>query len=163
MLSEFEELFPDWNTAGVIQPLLHKGEWAIHEVLPVLLSLVGPSEVKIATFNIAEDSLRELFFLVDEGKITNLSMLLDTNVKRHKIDMLLFAMHITPFIRTDSNHAKILLVKNKDYSFGIVGSANLNQPRRLEAGFWFTRGDFFDFFTARFNYFFNEAAPYDFF
>ena len=117
----FDRLFPDLGS-GTIEPLIHKGEWAIHEVLPFLLQRIGPAQVKIATFSISEDSLRPLFFLVESGSITKLTLLLDATVKRHKLDMLLFALNITPAIRIDSNHAKILLVRS--HAFGeIVESA----------------------------------------
>lgn len=62
-------------------------------------------------------------------------MLLDTTVKRHKIDLLLFAANISPEIRIDSCHAKVLLVENERYKFGIIGSANLNLNHRWEAGY----------------------------
>ena len=139
---------------------MHKGEWAIHHVLPILLSALGPSAVKIATFSVSEDSLRPLFFLADEGKIQDLKLLLDTTVKRHKLDLLLFAVGITPEIRIDSCHAKVLLVENEQYKFGIVGSANMNQNHRWEAGFYFTAGSHFDYFTQIFNEAYQNAMPY---
>ena len=159
--SEFDQLFPGYDCQGTIEPLMHKGEWAVHEVLPILLERIGSAEVMIATFSISEDSLRPIFFLVDARKITKLTMLLDTTVKRHKLDMLLFAANITPDIRIESNHAKVLLVKNDNYSFGIVGSSNLNQPRRIEAGFYFTAGKHFDFFEKQFYNFYLDAMPYE--
>lgn len=139
---------------------MHKGDWAIHEVLPSLLSEIGPAAVKIATFSISEDSLRPLFFLADENKITDLTLLLDTTVKRHKLDLLLFASNITPKIRIDSCHAKLLLVENEKFKFGIVGSANLNQNRRWEAGFYFTSGHHFDYFSDMFNQIYKNAINY---
>ncbi len=66
---------------------MHKGEWAIHEVLPSLLCAIGEADVRIATFSVSEDSLRPLFFLTDEAKIRNLTLLLDHTVKRHKRDL----------------------------------------------------------------------------
>ena len=120
---------------GSIEPFMHKGDWAIHEVLPSLLSEIGPADIRIATFSISEDSLRPLFFLADDKKITGLTLLLDTTVKRHKLDLLLFASNITPRIRIDSCHAKVLLVENDKYQFGIAGSANLNQNHSWENGF----------------------------
>lgn len=146
---------------GSIEPFMHKGDWAIHEVLPSLLSAIGPASVRIATFSISEDSLRPLFFLSDEGKITDLTLLLDTTVKRHKLDLLLFASSITPSIRIDSCHAKLLLVENEQYKFGIVGSANLNQNRRWEAGFYFTAGRHYDYFAQMFNESYKDALNYD--
>lgn len=139
---------------------MHKGEWAIHEVLPTLISAIGPASVKIATFSISEDSLRPLFFLTEDGKITGLQMLLDTTVKRHKIDLLLFAANISPEIRIDSCHAKVLLVENEQYKFGIVGSANLNQNHRWEAGFYFTAGKHYDYFAKEFDKSFENAMNY---
>lgn len=139
---------------------MHKGDWAIHEVLPSLLSEIGPATVRIATFSISEDSLRPLFFLADEKRITSLTLLLDTTVKRHKLDLLLFASNITPDIRIDSCHAKLLLVGNEEYQFGIVGSANLNQNRRWEAGFYFTSGCHYDYFSDMFNKSYENAINY---
>lgn len=140
---------------------MHKGEWAIHEVLPSLLSAIGPSEIRIATFSVSEDSLRPLFFLSDEQKITGLKLLLDTTVKRHKLDLFLFASNITPEIRIDSCHAKLLLVENQDYRFGIVGSANLNQNHRWESGFYFTAGRHYDYFSNMFNQAYKNALSYE--
>lgn len=100
---------------------MHKGDWAIHEVLPSLLSAIGPAKVKIMTFSISEDSLRPLFFLADERKIESLTLLLDMTVKRHKLDLLLFASNISPSIRIDSCHAKLLLVEN-------IGNINSGLP-----------------------------------
>jgi len=157
----FEQLFPGFDSSGTIEPFIHKGEWAIHEVLPFLLERTGPAEVKIATFSISEDSLRPLFFLVESGMITKLTLLLDIMVKRHKLSLLLFAANITSEIRIESNHSKILLIENDNHAFGIVGSANLNQPKRIEAGFYFTKGKFFDFYDNAFDNYFNESIPYD--
>ena len=75
--------------------------------------------------------------------------------------MLLFALNITPTIRIDNNHSKLLLVNNDTHAFGIVGSANLNQPRRIEAGIYFTAGKLFDFYNNAFDNYFNEAIPYE--
>ena len=129
---------------------MHKGDWAIHEVLPSLLSAIGPAKVKIMTFSISEDSLRPLFFLADERKIESLTLLLDMTVKRHKLDLLLFASNISPSIRIDSCHAKLLLVENRQHKFGIAGSANLNQNHRWENGFYFTSGKHYEYFSQMF-------------
>lgn len=159
-MNKFQDNFPHALCPGSIEPFMHKGEWAIHEVLPTLISAIGPASVKIATFSISEDSLRPLFFLTEDGKITVLQMLLDTTVKRHKIDLLLFAANISPEIRIDSCHAKVLLVENEQYKFGIVGSANLNQNHRWEAGFYFTAGKHYDYFAKEFDKSFENAMNY---
>ena len=160
-MTQLQDNFPLATCHGSIEPFMHKGDWAIHEVLPSLLSTIGPASVRIATFSISEDSLRPLFFLSDEGMITDLTLLLDTTVKRHKLDLLLFASNITPSIRIDSCHAKLLLVENEKYKFGIIGSANLNQNHRWEAGFYFTAGSHYDYFFHMFNESYKDALNYD--
>ena len=146
----FEKLLTPGLKPGVTA-FHHKGEWAIHEALSVLLSFTGPADVMIETFNVSEAALRPMFFGVEDGSIRSLKMILDVNVKRHKLEMLLFAAGITPTIHITVNHAKVLLIKNDKYKIGIVGSANANQPMRYEAGFLFCNQDgLFDFFEKEF-------------
>ena len=158
---QFNQLFPGALLPETIEPFIHKGEWAIHDVLPILLEQIGPAEVKVATFSISEDSLRPMFFLVEYGSISKLTLLLDMTVKRHKFDMLLFASNITPTIRLESNHAKMLLVCSDTHRFGIVGSANMNQVKRFEAGFYFTAGKYFDYFSNMFDKIYDQSIPYE--
>jgi PLD-like domain len=157
----FEELLtPELNL--VVKGFHHKGEWAIHEALTVLLSRTGPASVMMETFNVSEDALRPMFFEVEAGHITDLRLVLDMNVKRHKLEMLLFAAGITPDIRLASCHAKILLIRNERYRIGIVGSANANQPIRYEAGFIFTDPGLFALFEETFNRVFNDdSIPFE--
>ncbi|MFK2112233.1 hypothetical protein ACIXIO_02340 [Bacteroides fragilis] len=75
--------------------------------------------------------------------------------------MLLFASNITPRIRIDSCHAKVLLVENDKYQFGIAGSANLNQNHRWENGFYFTSGKHFNYFSEMFEQAYNQAISYE--
>lgn len=155
---QFQKLFPKADLPGIVEPFMHKGEWALHQVLPILLSAYGPSSICISSFNVSEESLRALFFSPD---ITELTMLLDTTVRRHKLDLLLFAANITPNIRLDSCHAKIFLAESATRKFGIVGSANLNLNHRWESGFYFTEGPIFDFFHTKFHEAYADALPYN--
>jgi hypothetical protein len=159
--NKFDRLFPRAFAPGIIEPFMHKGEWAIHEVLPFLLLDHKKADITIATFNISEESLRPLFFLVEEEKIKSLTLLLDITVKRHKLDMLLFAANITTNIRINNNHAKILLVENEKLKFGIVGSANLNENHRWESGFYFTDISVFEYFKKEFEKAYNESIPFE--
>lgn len=142
----FSRFFPKAFDSEIIEPFFHKGDWAIHDVLPSLLSTITNADIYISTFSVSEDSLRPLFFLQEEKRIRSLNLLLDMTVKRHKLELLLFAANITPLIHINSVHAKVLLVENEQYRFGIVGSANMNVNARYEAGFYFTSKTHFDFF-----------------
>ena len=154
---EFRLLFPDFAKPGTIKPYLQKGDWAVHEILPVFL-LNKKADIRIATYSISEDSLRPLFFLSKSEQIRSLKLLLDTTIKRHKLPLLLFAEGFVPIIGTDAVHAKILLVDvDKEHRFGIVGSANLNRNHRWESGFYFTAGEHYDYFEKMFDVALNQS------
>ncbi|MGL4908525.1 MAG: hypothetical protein ACRC9X_08760 [Bacteroidales bacterium] len=143
-------------------PFMHKGEWAVHNVLPIFLEHTGAASVDIATFNISEDSLRPLFMSVEKQAITQLRLLLDMNVKRHKVSMLCFAKGITENIRITSNHAKLLLVQNDRYTITLLGSANLNTNARWENGVMFTCAEIFNYFKTQFDNAYNTGHSFDF-
>lgn len=156
--NKFDRLFPEGILRESIVPFVHKGEWAIHELLPFLLSVIGSAHVRIATFNISEDSLRSIFFLQESGDILGLDLLLDTTVRRHKLELLLFAANITPSIRLTNNHMKVMLIENNTWKVGIVGSANMNNNPRYEAGFIFTGAEHFDYFKEAFEQTFTNDS-----
>lgn len=153
-----DKFFPQALLPGVIEPYMHKGEWAVHQVLPVLLDAIGPADVRLMSYNISEESLRAFSELDD---LRSLKMVLDVGIQRHKIDLLFFASGITPDIRLDNSHAKVMLCENEAYSFGIVGSANLNRAIRYESGFYFTSGRFYDYFRDQFETIYDSALPAD--
>ncbi|MDR1716344.1 MAG: hypothetical protein LBS20_10905 [Prevotella sp.] len=160
--NELDSLFPDGLKPGLIIPYVHKGKWAIHELLPILLEQTGTAAVRIATFNISEDSLRPLFFLVEKQKVSELRLLLDMNVKRHKIDLLLFAANITSNVRLSSTHMKVMLIENEHWNVGVVGSANMNNNPRYEAGFIFTDTNHYRYFRNAFTEAYeNDSLPFN--
>lgn len=159
--SDIHKLFSSGLSPEMTIPYIHKGEWAIHELLPILLSCIGPADVRIATFNISEDSLRPLFFMLEKKEILTLKLLLDMNIKRHKLDLLLFAANITPEIQLTSTHMKVMLVENEKLKFGIAGSANMNVNPRYEAGFMFTGLAHYSYFKSHFEDIFNnDSLPF---
>lgn len=153
-----DQFFPQALLPGVIEPFVQRGEWAVHEVLPVLLDAIGPADVRLMSYNISEESLRA-FSEADDMR--SMKMLLDLSIQRHKIDLLLFAMEITPDIRIEHTHAKVLLCENNRYQFGIVGSANLNRAIRYESGFYFTSGRHYEYFRDCFESIYGDALPVD--
>lgn len=154
------DIFPKILTPGSIEPFMIFGEWSIHSIIGDVLKELGPSEVRISTYGVAEDALRTLFLQVDNGNITNLRLLLDLKHKRHKLSMYMFAAKITPEIYLTGNHSKLVLIENDRHRFGIEGSANLNTNNRWENGFYFTEGRFYDYFKQKFDEITKEAIPY---
>lgn len=158
-MSEFSDLIAKGIPS--LKGFHHKGEWAIHEALNELLMVTGPAFVMMETFNISEDALRPLLLNVESGLIEDLKLVLDLNIKRHKLDILLFANSITNHVHLSACHAKVLLIENERYHIGIVGSANANQPIRYEAGFLFSDKKTFDFFRSSFEELYdNDSIPF---
>lgn len=145
----------------MVIPYVHKGVWAVHEVLPFLYSEIGAFHLSLATFNISEDALRPIFFMKDRNEFLSTRFLFDNNVKRHKLDMLLFANNIADQVRTSHSHMKVMLCHNDDVSLSIVGSANMNRNLRHEAGFFSTDKDIFQYYLDYYNNIFeNDSIPF---
>ncbi len=159
---DFDQLFPQGMKSGQITPYIHKGKWAVHEVLPILLEEIGrPAIVRVATFNISEDSLRPMFFLKEQGKISDLRLLLDMNVKRHKLDILLFASNIADSVHVTSSHMKLILFESDGFCAGLVGSANMNNNPRYEGGISFTEENIYSYFANKYDQIFdNDSLPF---
>lgn len=123
--TQFSEYFPLGIEPGMIVPYAHKGKWAVHELLPFFFDELGSFHLSLATFNISEESLRPIFFMKDRGELLSARFLFDTNIRRHKIDMLLFARSVADDIRLSSSHMKVMLCCNDFTSIAVVGSANM--------------------------------------
>lgn len=134
-MNKFKEYFPNGVQPGKIIPYAHKGEWAVHELLPFLFSEIGPFHLALATFNVSEDSLRPIFFMRERGELLSVKFLFDNNVKRHKVDMLFFSSNIADSVRTSASHMKLMLCWTDKIGISVVGSANMNRNIRHEAGF----------------------------
>lgn len=150
------------NSIDGVAPYQHKGEWSIQESVSSILDMTGPADVMLETFNISEEAIRTLFVELENKRIRSLRIIVDQNVRRHKIGTLLFARNITSDIHVTNCHSKVLLVSNEKYRIGIVGSANFNQPLRYEAGVIITNENLFNFFLTSFKeIYLHDSTPFD--
>lgn len=157
----FKDYFPLGPLPGKIIPYAHKGEWAVHEILPFLFNYVGPFHLSVASFNISEDSLRPIFFMKDRKELLSVRFLFDHNVHRHKIDMMFFSSGIADQIRISSTHMKLLICHNRLINLAMVGSANMNRVTRHEAGIITTEDATFNYYKNYFNNVFdNDSIPF---
>jgi len=138
-------------------PYYSNSEFSSHNVLEYLLSLTGPSSVRISSFSLSETSLRSFVRLMEAGLITGLQCLLDLSVKRHRLGLLFFATNIESNVALAKNHAKIILVENDQYAWVVVGSANLNENDKLEAGIASGDPAIFGFFSGAFDSFYSNG------
>ena len=150
---DIDALFPGLDDPDVIAPYMHRGEWAVHEVLPMLVERMGPCDIRLATYMVSDESLRVLGGL----KVRSLRLIVDMTVQRHKLPLLLFAENMLGDVRLDACHAKVLLMESDTKQFGIVGSANLNLAHRWESGFYFTKGKHYEYFRQQFERAYTDA------
>lgn len=161
MKNKFFKYFPHGLLPGKTIPFAHKGEWAVHEVLPFIFSQVGSFHLSLATFNLSEDSLRPIFFMKERSELLTARFLLDANIRRHKIDMMFFSTSIADDIRVSSTHMKVLLCENRTLKLALVGSANMNKNIRHEAGIITTDKYMFDYYMDYFQYvFLSDSLPF---
>ena len=158
---KFAKLLPHGLGPNLIVPYAHKGEWAVHELLPFFFSEIGPFHLSLSTFNISEDSLRPIFYMKERGEIISARFLFDNNIKRHKLDMILFAGSIADDIRTSSTHMKLLIASTEELHIAVVGSANMNRNIRHEAGIIATDKTLSDYYSSYFDSVFeNDSLPF---
>ena len=161
MDSKFLEYFPQGLLPGKTIPYAHKGDWAVHDVLPFLFEQVGAYHLRLATFNVSEDSLRTIFFMKDRGELISTHFLYDINIRRHKLDMILFSTSIADDIRVSSTHMKIILCENDNLKFVMMGSANMNKNMRHEAGIFSTDDEMYLYYKNYFQQvFYGDSEPF---
>lgn len=110
------------------------GEWSLHDLVFHLLSITGPAEITMATWSVSEDAVRLMLKNIEHGLIKKLSLLLDWRVKVRRPEVLSLVKSNITEIRESSCHAKLAVIENDGWQICIVGSANLTNNPRIEAG-----------------------------
>jgi hypothetical protein len=135
---------------GDIVNFVTSGRWSMHDLLFHLLSFTGPANVGIATWSISELVVRQILNHQKNGQILSCRFLLDKKVKvRNPAPLQLIASNFTN--QLVEIHAKLLLIENNNWKITVIGSANMNQNRRIEAGVIFTQPEIFTFNSNWYN------------
>ena len=138
-------------------PYYSVSEFSMHQLLEFLLSVAGPSQVRVSSFSLSEVALRSFVRSMEAGLITRLHCLLDLSVRRHRLGLLYFASGIVTDIGLAKNHAKIILIHSAACQWVVVGSANLNENDKIEAGIVSGSPGLFSFFSGSFDASFDSA------
>lgn len=109
------------------------GSWSLHDFLLSIIDQYAPAEVWITTYSITQFPASILASMVDEGKITQLKVLMDYRAKDRypAVEQLISnvsELKLTPI------HAKVFIIKNKTRSLLLIGSANWTANKRIEIG-----------------------------
>lgn len=138
-------------------PYYSVSEFSMHQLLEFLLSISGPANVRISSFSLSEVAMRSFVRCIDSGLITQLNCILDLSVRRHRIGLLYFASNVVTGIALAKNHAKIILIENDCFHWVVVGSANLNENDKIEAGIVSGSPSLYAFFSNAFDLSYSSA------
>lgn len=114
------------------------GKWSAHDLLFYLLGQTGPAKVYLCTWAISELAARLLLQAVTDKLITELNCIFDRRLPVRKDKTLQLAKNICTRITLVDCHAKVFVIENESWSISVLGSANLSNNKRIEAGCIFT-------------------------
>ena len=120
------------------------GRWSMNDLMIYILLQIGPSDVLVATWSIAELAIRQILKHHEQGLIKSISFLLDPRVKvRNPKPLQLLSANFTH--RLYQCHAKVCVIHSDDHYISIVSSANMTQNPRIERGVIFPYKDVYEF------------------
>lgn len=127
------------ETIGTLSPgntiLYHtEGAWSNIELLEHILNQSGPARVYFSTWSISVEAIRRFVAWQSNGLIIELYALLDRGLRNRKPEIYQQAIANFQNMSLEKCHAKIMVVQNKHYDIVVLGSANVTENPRLEAG-----------------------------
>jgi hypothetical protein len=129
---------------------LSKGQISILDLIEAVLWQTGPAHVMFSTWTLSDLSIERAEWLVGEGRILSLEMLVDRSFARCKPErarLLVQKLGEKAFMVTRT-HAKFALIRNDEWSICIRTSANLNRNPRFEQFDVDDSREIHDFFRA---------------
>ena len=109
-------------------------ELQVADVLEWILSQVGRSEVWQTSFSISEEFLRRLFFIEQEGQMSQFNLILDFKATQKTLRLWPFICQTMQHVYLADNHSKVLLVQSeKGDTITVLTSQNLTRGNRVES------------------------------
>lgn len=127
------EVFPSIQP-GISYHYASAGLWSVHDLLFHLLRTTGPADLWIATWSMAEESVRMLVQGMDSGLIRSLQLLIDARVIRRNASAYAFVKAHADIVRVTPCHAKVTVLQNEAWHIAINGSPNYTNNPRIESG-----------------------------
>lgn len=141
-----ENSYASGNKIGELLPLLlalqdgHSiafmtdGGWSNIDIIQEILKITGVCSIHFCTWSISIDAIRKFVLWQEIGLIDNLKVLMDQGIRNRKPEILQQAIAGFKNLRLIKCHAKVAVIRNDKYSFSIIGSANMTNNPRKEAG-----------------------------
>lgn len=138
------------DTIGTLEPntnihYVSGTMWSTHELLAYALKQTGPARLTLATWSMAEKATVLLLTLLEDGELTGLEMLVDWRVQVRCPKAMALVRQANCRLRVTTCHAKVFILQNAEWAMSLVGSANLTNNPRIEAGVLTTSPEVADF------------------
>lgn len=123
---------------GQTQSYVSSGRWSAHDLLNYILRHTGSATVYASTYALSEESTRAIVRKLQQGEIQEMHCILDGRMKVRKPAVLHFAeKNFTRLVKRDC-HAKVMVIRNENWSVTVISSMNFSSNKRIEAGVIFT-------------------------
>lgn len=131
-----ENLYSYLEKLNIMQSIyfMTDGAWSNIDLIECLLSITGPADVSFCTWSISTDAIRKFTQWQASGTIKSLNVIIDQGIRNRKPEIHQQATVAFKNLRLIKCHAKVCVITNEHYSFVIMGSANLTNNPRKEAG-----------------------------
>ena len=129
------------NISKYLLPLAEKthqvyltNELQVADVLEWILEQVGKSEVWQTSFSISEEFLRRLFFIEQDGRVSQFNLVLDFKATQKTLRLWPFICQTMEHVYLADNHSKVLLVQAESGAVAtVLTSQNLTRGNRSES------------------------------
>lgn len=114
--------------------LVTKGRFSLLHILSAVLEVTGAADVWVSTWTLGVDDVHHIRRIRDEGRIRSLSLMVDRSFAGRQ-PAYLEAVRQTfegSAIWQTRTHAKVLAIRNDEWSVLVHGSLNVNVSPRLE-------------------------------
>lgn len=156
------------NISKYLLPLAEKthqvyltNELQVADVLEWILEQVGKSEVWQTSFSISEEFLRRLFFIEQDGRVSQFNLVLDFKATQKTLRLWPFICQTMEHVYLADNHSKVLLVRSeKGDTVTVLTSQNLTRGNRIESALVTTDQGIFDTLLEEiYTIIFNKSVP----
>lgn len=110
------------------------GGWHLHDLIVFCLKYSGPSDLYLVSYAVKEYQATIISKMKIDGLINNLYALLDYRVQVHDPSALQLIESVATSTGAIRTHAKLTVIKNKDWGIVITGSANLTSNTSNDVG-----------------------------
>lgn len=107
----------------------------VADLIGAVTEQIGPSDICQSSFSIAEEYIRRLHYLKEDGHILSADIILDFKATNKTISLWPFLQRVADRVFLASNHSKVILIKARESGrkVAVITSQNLTRGNRNES------------------------------